>query len=170
MRFIRRIATGRRLRWAAVAVVALAGLAVPLQAVAGAQVPLKGADSGTWGEGSHACGALFPVFVTTAGVATHVGRYAYSSQECVDFGTSTYAGVWQITAANGDPISGTYAGSFTIEGAIIAYEQENTVTGGTGRFAGGSGSFHVSGLASLDDFSDTQVLRGWISSPGAAHS
>jgi hypothetical protein len=34
---------------------------------------------------------------------------------------------------------------------------------GTGRFAGASGTFHLSGLASLTDPSDTQVLHGWIS-------
>lgn len=143
-------------------------LVVPLVALAGGQVPFKGADEGTWGEGTHNCGALFPVFVETSGQATHVGRYAYSSRECVNFGTSTYSGTWEITAANGDKLAGTYAGTFEIVGATIEYEQDNAVNSGTGRFAGVDGSFHLSGLASLVDFSDVQVLEGAISSVGSS--
>lgn len=147
----------------------LIALVVPLAALAGAQVPFKGADAGTWGEGTRDCGALFPVFVETSGQATHVGDYAYSSTECVDFGDSTYKGDFVIAAANGDTIEGTYAGTFQIVGSNIEYEQENAVTGGTGRFADATGSFHVSGVASLlADLSAEQELEGAISSVGSS--
>ena len=146
----------------------LIALVVPIVALAGAQVPFKGADAGEWGEGTHSCGALFPVFVETSGQATHVGNYSYSSRECVNFANSTYSGTWELTAANGDTLAGTYAGTFEIVGSNIEYEQENAIGGGTGRFAGASGDFHVSGLASLDDFSDVQELEGAISSVGSS--
>ena len=147
----------------------LIGLAVPIVALAGAQVPFKGADRGNLGGlGSHGCGALAPVFVETSGQATHVGAYSYSARECVNFATSTYSGAWELTAANGDKLIGTYAGSFEVVGTDIAYEQENTVTGGSGRFAEAEGSFDVGGIASTLDFSDVQVLEGTISSVGSS--
>jgi hypothetical protein len=148
--------------------VAAAALVIPAHAIAGDQVPLKGSDAGTWGEGAHACGVLYPVFVSTTGTASHLGRYAYSARECVDFGTSRFSGFFEIAAADGSSISGTYAGSFTVVDGVIHYEQENTITGGSRRLAGASGAFHVSGLASLSDFSDVQLLNGTVSSIGSA--
>src|SRR5688572_3981752 len=115
------------------ALVLAAGL--PIAALAGSNVPFKGADSGLWGEGSHDCDGLFPVFVESSGTATHVGKYSYSSQECIDLDAQTFAGVFELIAANGDRIHGTYSGSFQVVGEAIKYEQDNTVTGGTGRFA-----------------------------------
>ena len=156
----------RRLLRPGLVLAAVAVLAVPV-AQAGAQVPFKGSDGGSWGIGSHDCGALVPVFVDTAGTATHVGRYAYASQECADLGGGTFAGAFTITAANGDTLTGTYAGTFTVdEAGAIHYEQTNTVSGGTGRFAGASGSFHVSGIA-FPDGRDVQQAGGTISSVGS---
>jgi hypothetical protein len=150
----------------------LVALTIPLVALAGPHVPFKGADAGEWGIGAHDCGALVPVFVETSGQATHVGSYDYSSQECVEFAPSglsgEYSGTWTLTAANGDTIEGTYAGTFQVVGSDIQYEQVNAVGGGTGRFAEADGSFQVSGLASLVDFSDLQVLDGAISSVGSS--
>jgi hypothetical protein len=145
----------------------LAVLAVPVGALASDQVPFKGADAGSWGTGSHDCGALLPVFVANSGNATHVGRYSYSSHECVDLGAATYAGSFTITAASRDRLEGTYAGTFTVDsGGNILYEQTNTVTGGTGRFVGASGSFHLSGFAGGDG-TCLQRLAGAISSVGS---
>jgi hypothetical protein len=162
MRLKRVTSIGGRLRTSVFVVLAAAALAIPVQALAGPDLPFKGSDSGMWGMGSHDCGALFPVFVETAGHATQLGRYAYSSQECVNFGDATYAGAWAMVGASGDRIQGTYAGSFTLDGSTIVYEQENTITGGTGRFTGASGSFHLSGLAFADG-SGLQALSGSIS-------
>jgi hypothetical protein len=159
---------GRRRSLARVAAVVVgAVLAGPVQALAGNDVPLRGSDAGTWGEGTHQCGGLYPVFVATEGRASHLGRYEYSSRECVNFGASGYEGTFVITTADGASMYGTYAGSFTVVDDTIHYEQENAVTGGGGRFAGATGGFHVSGLASLTDPSDTQVLEGSISSVGS---
>lgn len=151
----------------------IVALTLAIAAVAGAQVPLKGADEGVWGEGTRECNGLFPVFVESSGVARHVGRYAYSSEECVNFATQTYAGEFEIEAANGDTIEGTYEGAFEVVGDTIEYEQQNTVDGGTGRFAHATGDFHVSGLASLVDCSAEgclaqQELEGAISSVGSS--
>jgi hypothetical protein len=160
--------TIQRIRRGAVLVAALAALALPAAALGGARVPLKISDSGSWGVGVHDCGSQLPVFVDTTGTGTHLGRYAYASQECADLGGATFAGAFTITAANGDTLVGTYAGTFTVDGGgTIHYEQTNTVTGGTGRFAGASGSFHVSGLA-YGDGRDVQRAAGWIGRIGGS--
>lgn len=164
MRFKRVTSRPRWLRTTLFVVLVAAALAVPVYASAGSDLPFKGSDSGMWGLGSHSCGAEapVPVFVETAGHATQLGRYAYSSEECVDFDTATYAGNWQMVGASGARIQGTYEGTYTLDGTTIVYEQENTITGGTGRFTGASGSFHLSGLA-LADGSGVQALSGSIS-------
>jgi hypothetical protein len=150
MRETRRAMDGRAWRIVAV-LLAAAALAVPSQALAAASVPFKGADAGTWGVGGHDCGALFPVWVDTAGTATQLGRYAYVSQECVDLGDGTYAGVFVVTAASGDTMVGTYAGTFTVDGdGNIHYEQTNTVSG-----------------VAYADGSDVQQLSGSVTSVGA---
>ncbi|HWQ23878.1 MAG TPA: hypothetical protein VNK94_07215 [Gaiellaceae bacterium] len=150
----------------ALALVACFALASSVQASASSDVPFAASDRGSWGVGTHDCGSSLPVWVETSGVGTHVGRYRYSSRECADLGDGTYAGSFTVTAANGDTIEGSYAGTFTVDGAgTIHYEQTNTITGGTGRFAGASGSFHVSGLA-YGDGGDVQRLSGAISRVG----
>jgi hypothetical protein len=167
MKRIVRTTVSCRLRLALVAV-AVAALAVPLGAFAGDQVPVRAADRGGWGVGDHACGALLPVFVETTGTGSQLGRYAYSARECVDLGAGTYAGSFTMTAANGDTLVGTYAGTFTVDGGgNILYEQTNTVTGGTGRFANASGAFGVSGFAGADG-ACLQTLSGAVSSVGSS--
>lgn len=150
----------------ALALVAGFALASSVQASASSEVPFAASDRGSWGVGTHDCGSALPVWVETSGVGTHIGRYRYSSRECADLNGGRYAGSFTATAANGDTIAGSYEGTFTVDGAgTIHYEQENTVTGGTGRFAGGSGSFHVSGLA-YGDGRDVQSLSGALSRVG----
>ena len=141
-------------------------VALPAAALAGDEVPLRGSDQGSWGLGTHNCGALLPVFVADSGAATHLGRYAYSSQECANLAAGTYAGSFTMTAASGDTVTGTYAGTFTVDAAgTIHYEQTNTITGGTGRFASASGTFALSGLAFANG-DCAQELSGAISRVG----
>lgn len=160
---------GTRLRRAGLLFVVLAALALPIQALAGEQVPFKGSDSGTAKEGTHACSASFaPLELTGSGVATHVGRYRYHAHECLNFATLTFSGVFTITAANGDKISGTYAGTAAVVGSSILYEQHNVVTDGTGRFAGASGRLHANGVVNPATLEWSEESSGTVSSPGAA--
>lgn len=166
---ISRAATRRRLQRASLLLVMLAAIALPVQALASAQVPLKGSDAGTWGQGGHDCGSLFPVSVDGAGHASAIGRYAYASRECVDFGQTPfpYQGSFTMTTGNGDTLVGTYVGTASIDsdGVTILYHQAAIVTGGTGRFADATGSFDVSGVANPDG-SYVQELNGKISGAG----
>jgi hypothetical protein len=149
--------------------VVLAALALPVQALAAKQVPLKGHDRGSFTLTPEGCGVgVFAVVVDDAGNATHLGAYAYHSNECFNGATGEFSGTFTITAANGDTISGTYAGVVVaVVGDLAFYEQANVITGGTGRFAGASGAFHLSGIANLSTLASSQQIAGTVSSPGS---
>ena len=148
----------------------VAALALPFGALAGSQVPLEGADAGGFGPGNHACAPGYdPLDIDGAGNATHVGKYTYHADECFNGATLLFDGSYTITAANGDTIVGTYSGAVpSIDFPVAVYEQGAEITGGTGRFAGATGEFDVSGLANLATGAYSQVLSGVVSSPGAA--
>jgi hypothetical protein len=149
-------------------VLSLSSLVGPAPRIARAEntnnTPFKADDSGSWGFGSHDCGALLPVVVDTTGTGTHLGHYKYTAQECADLEALTYDGVFTIKAADGATLFGTYAGTFDFdEAGNIVYQQTNTIVGGTDRLVAASGSFTVSGLADTNSFADEQVLLGSIS-------
>ena len=170
MSTLKRTTTRQRLVGMAVLFAAITALAVPVQALASAQVPLKGADSGSFTLTPDGCGSgVFAVVVDDTGQATHLGAYAYHSNECFNGATGEFSGTFTMTAANGDTIAGTYAGTVvSVVGDLGFYEQENVITGGTGRFAGASGGFHLSGIANLATLESSQRLSGTVSSPGSA--
>jgi hypothetical protein len=147
----------------------LAALALPLQALAGGQVPLKGSDSGSFTLEADGCSpGVFEVVIDDAGTATHVGAYAYHAIECFNGATGAFSGTFTITAANGDMIDGTYAGQVVgVVGDLAFYEQDAVITGGTGRFAGAGGEFHLSGIANLASLESSQLISGTVSSPGS---
>jgi hypothetical protein len=146
---------------------AVAAAALVASTTAGATtVPYKGSDVGTWANGTEPCPGSF--IITTSGVATYLGSYTYSSHECAT-GDTTYAGVFTLTAANGDTITGTYSGDVVSVNSVgdVYYEQTNTVTGGSGRFDGATGSFHLSGVGYASGV-DVQREAGTISSIGSS--
>jgi hypothetical protein len=94
----------------------------------------------------------FLVSLEGGGTATHVGKYTITNSHCVDASTGLLTGgAFVKTAANGDQLSGTYEGratpaadgSFSVDGRI-------TFTGGTGRFAGATGSTNMAGTLQAD--------------------
>jgi hypothetical protein len=170
IRTLGRTATRRKLARVGLLFVAITVLAVPVQALASAQVPLKGGDSGSFTLTPDGCGAgVFAVVVDDAGQATHLGAYAYHANECFNGATGAFSGTFTMTAANGDTISGTYAGVVvSVVGDLGFYEQDNVITGGSGRFTGANGEFHLSGIANLATLESSQRLSGTVSSPGSA--
>lgn len=162
--------TRKGLQRAGLLLIVLAALTLPLQALAGGQVPLKGSDSGsfTLEAGTGGCAGLFDVVIDDVGKATHVGKYAYHAIECFNGATGAFSGTFTITAANGDTIDGTYAGQVVgVVGDLAFYEQDAVITGGTGRFAGAGGEFHLSGIANLVSLESSQSISGTVSSPGS---
>jgi hypothetical protein len=146
---------------------AAAAFVLPTAALASGTVPYKGIDVGSWAIGTEHCDGSFVintsgVAIINTGVATDVARYTYSSRECAT-GAVASAGAFTLTVANGGSIVGSYAGTVRVDAAGNAfYEQTNTITGGSGRFAGASGWFHVSGIAFASGV-DVQRAQGAIS-------
>ncbi len=145
------------------------------------QIPMK--------EEYHTTGTITPsaecpigtllVSLDGGGTATHVGRYTITNSHCLDLQTGAFInGTFVKTAANGDQLFGTYSGAGTIivpPAPVGRFQVTGTLvfTGGTGRFAGATGSQSMNGVQ-VTDFSQsgfptdvTLRLEGTISSTGA---
>jgi hypothetical protein len=156
----------RRLQFVVIAVMAVAGAFVALapQALAGGQQTLKGSDTGAFHiPGSCTDGGL-QVVIGGTGTATHIGRYTYTAVECFNASTGLFEGEATFISPNGDTLFGTYRGrvSETDDPLVIIYEEELSITGGTGRFADVTGQLFVTGLANLGTGDYSQELSGTI--------
>jgi len=158
-----------RLYAAVLAMLLTAALAVP--AAAQNQVPFKGSLQGH--ENDTPQGGPPPTTLNvdgnTTGIATHVGQFSFSYQLTVTLANGTSTGSAQLIAANGDSIYTTVAGSSEITAGVASITEINTITGGTGRFAGAQGSFTVERLVNLATGFTSGSFHGTITSPGAAH-
>jgi len=81
------------------------------------------------------------------GKATHLGESAWYANSWVDMKPYPWiqTGEMEFTAANGDQLFGTFAGEGVPTGATsVRFEGKFTITGGTGRFEGvtGTGTYH----------------------------
>jgi hypothetical protein len=122
-----------------------------------APVPLERCASGEIG-----------MSLTKAGNATHLGRFTVAASQCLDPATGAITkGEAVFTAANGDQVFATQSGRVTGSPPVFAFELDYTVTGGTGRFAGASGSIHATGDFDVRTGGGTASLEGVISSPGS---
>ena len=126
------------------------------------QVPFKGRLDGV-----SAVAPRTPPFVSVniegSGQATHLGNFEVSIPHVANRSNGAAAGSFVFTAANGDTLTADFIGQATptdVPGvrSIVATA---TITGGTGRFAGATGSFvsdrvadHVTGIVS-DSFEGT---------------
>jgi hypothetical protein len=148
----------------ALALLAVVGLAGPVPA--GEQVPFKGSF-----EGDVTSIPLAPPFamvdVEAAGEATHLGKFTLDIPHVVDRATRTAVGTYEFTAANGDKVYAEFTGLATptaIPG-VLYIEETATITGGTGRFAGATGSFTSERLYDTIEGTTTGSFEGTISSP-----
>jgi hypothetical protein len=114
-----------------------------------------------------------PITVVVAangtGTGTHMGQFSFKQVSTVNFVNNTSAGSGQWIAANGDHIYTTVFGANAVVDptrGVITITEINTITGGTGRFAGAQGSFTVVRVANLTTLAFTGSFFGTISSPG----
>jgi hypothetical protein len=91
------------------------------------------------------------------GEGSHVGRFTLFAP--YEGNTST------ITAANGHQIFTTYTVSALndLGGGMVQVDLDNTITGGTGRFAGTTGSFVISALVNENVGRGDGTFEGTIS-------
>ena len=123
----------------------LVGPTAPLAspAAAGKQVPFKGSL-----QALETYDIQFPtLFVEASGTgnATHLGRFTVTYQVDVDLTTGGGPASIHFVAANGDAVVATGLGQGTPTGVpgVSSIVEIYTITGGTGRFAGATGSFTV---------------------------
>jgi hypothetical protein len=112
----------------------------------------------------------FPVmFVhgTATGYATQIGRYTATYEEQVDLLTGSSVGAITVVAANGDVIFATQTGQGdpTPDPDIFSIVEVSTITGGTGRFAGATGTFTIQRLVNLTTGDSSGSFSGTISHP-----
>ncbi len=83
------------------------------------------------------------VDATGSGTATHLGRFTATFQEEANLVTGQGIGSGHFIAANGDSVFTEFIGqvSPTEDPDVALVVSTHTITGGTGRFEGASGSF-----------------------------
>ena len=142
-------------------------------AAAQKQVPFKGSLQGH--ETDTPQGGPPPTTVmatgSTEGIGTHVGQFSFTYQLTITLATGTATGSAQLIAANGDSIFTTIIGSSepTATPGVLSITEIDTITGGTGRFAGAQGSFTVERLVNQATGFTSGSFHGAITSPGAVH-
>ncbi len=77
------------------------------------------------------------------GNASHLGRFTVAADITLNLATASGVGTVRYTAANGDVLTGTATGQAVIAAGIATVTETVTVTGGTGRFAGATGTLTV---------------------------
>jgi hypothetical protein len=149
----------------ALATLAVVGLAGPVPA--GDQVPFKGSL-----EGDVTSTPLTPPFakvvVEATGEATHLGTFTLDIPHVVNRTDRTAMGTYEFTAANGDTVFADFTGlamPTEIPGVLYIVEVA-TITGGTGRFAGATGSFTTERWYDTIELTTVGYFEGTISLPG----
>lgn len=98
------------------------------------------------------------------GTATHLGHYTEVSDLTLDLATLTGIEHVSLTAANGDVLMVTAEVQATpnADGVTVAVLESATITGGTGRFAGATGSYTIRCVANQATGVSTGTFAGTI--------
>ena len=77
------------------------------------------------------------------GTASHLGRFTVVGDFTLNLATASGSGTSTYTSATGDVLTTTGTGQAVVGGGIAVVTQTVTITGGTGRFAGATGTLTV---------------------------
>jgi hypothetical protein len=108
------------------------------------------------------------VTIEAEGNANHLGKFTLVAPHVVTFATRTGIGTYTFTAANGDQVFASFTGQALTSPPNVVIVENATITGGTGRFAGATGSFVVTRLFDQTAGTTSGTFEGTISSPGAS--
>ena len=134
-------------------------------------VPFKGSL-----EGHETIVPISPQFLSSVlkgtGNATHLGSFTVIKMDFVNLVTSIDLGSLAFTAANGDILTADFTGqaSPTVTPGVLSVVETAFISGGTGRFAGATGSFIITRSFDLATNLTAGSFEGTISSPGAKHA
>ena len=132
-----------------------------------AQVPFKGRVDGF--------GAITPIDAASSaglysgvGNATHLGRFTLAMPHKIDTVKKVAEGTCLFVAANGDKVFATFSGKATptTTPGILTINETAVITGGTGRFAGATGSFECQRVYNTMTLRQTGFFVGTISVGG----
>jgi hypothetical protein len=129
------------------------------------QLPLKGQLQGA--ETYTFFPTMFVVDGTGSGNATQLGAYTINFRAEVDLATLSSSTTATVIAASGDRLfgEGWGQGTPTDDPNVASVVEDFTITGGTGRFAGVSGSFTLERLVHLDSGFSSGTISGTIVLP-----
>lgn len=149
---------------ALVLVIVLAGMAYAAPA-AQTPVPFKGSLQAV--ESYEVNVPTLLVQGSGSGNATHLGRYSISYGVVVDLVTASGPASAHLVAANGDSLYAEGHGQATETGTpgVNQIVETYTITGGTGRFTGASGSFTVRRIVDLATGATSGSFDGYIVKP-----
>lgn len=113
------------------------------------------------------------VLVVSSGTgnASQLGRFEMTSPHLTYLDTLAVEGEQIFTAANGDALIAQFSGQFVpIGGGSLEAILECVISGGTGRFAGATGTydFHIVAVPGPTGFDSTATIDGVISSIGSS--
>jgi hypothetical protein len=124
-------------------------------------VPLKGSLEGTVTI-TPLTPPFFSVVITASGNATGLGAFTLQVPHTVNFATATGTGTFTFTAANGDRLTASFTGQADTSQPIVSIVENATITGGTGRFAGATGTFTANRLFDPVAQTTTGTFEGTI--------
>jgi hypothetical protein len=113
---------------------------------------------------------IVSVNIEGGGQASHLGSFAVSIPHSVNVVTRTATGEYLFVAANGDTLTATFTGTSTptADPTVLAIVENATITGGTGLFAGATGSFTTERFYDTVAGTTAGSFEGSISAPGSA--
>jgi hypothetical protein len=124
--------------------VSLASVAVAVAA----ETPFKGTLNAV--ETSHLVFPIASVDREGTGTATYLGKYTEHVTLQVNVLTMSSTGAATFTAANGDTLTASVTGQSTpTSPGVLSIVEVYTITGGTGRFAGATGTFTLESTLNL---------------------
>ena len=102
--------------------------------------------------------------VDATGKASHLGKFTLDIAATLNFVTKTAVGTYEFTAANGDTLTADFTGKSmpSATPGFISIVETATITGGTGRFAGATGSFVCERLLDAATLTSTGSFKGTI--------
>jgi hypothetical protein len=144
-------------------------MSAPTPVVAGEMVPFNGTVSGHVISITPLDECHIVADVVNGGNATQLGRFTGTAQFTLNVCDLSYIGFYEFTAANGDSISGPFFGQLTPTPTPGVFDNDETafITGGTGRFAGATGTFYLGGQIDLNTGTFALPWHGTISTVGS---
>ena len=161
----------RRIMCLALSLMAMAALALRSQAAqVDKQVPFRAAFTTEFE--SDGMSPIAHITVIGEGQGTHLGKATtVTTNQLVNLDTGESSATYTFTAANGDTVvlEEEFLSTF-VNPTTVTFEGTYEVTGGTGRFAGATGSGTLTGSAVFTGPNNgigSFTLLGTISSPGS---